>query len=373
MSSEPAPEKKRTNRWMITCAIVVVIIGALAWALFEEDFEGETETAEFASQSQAPRLALWSEFIPYAVLETQLIEIASHELDLYVAFNASEPDFDGFARLVRKAKAMGIGVRPWLLLDVKDGYWFNKWNVEKNAEFALTFLDEMAKRDVEIEWITFDIEPPQSLVAKIQDAFAKRHFGEALGALKASARSASLLRAIEQTKSLVAKLHVRRVKVHAVTTNFVLNDSSSLRIQNALGTPIGDVPFDEVSFMVYRPELEKILGEGLSSRIVKTYSKRAKKKFGVRAAIDIGEAGFVPFPVPFQGFREPAELQTDLAAVRSVGIDRIHIYSLDGLTELGVATWLAPTRIKPIPRIDLKATLFVKSISLLRNLLPEAE
>ena len=240
-------------------------------------------------KSAKPRLSVWSEFIPYDELASRLIEAKTNDVDLFVAFNAKHADYDGFAELLKKAKEAGVTVRPWLLLDEKDGYWFNKWNVAKNAAFAKRFVDEMESRGAKPDWITFDLEPPQTLVASLQAAFDKRQFGKALRALSVAARSASLSKATQEIRTLVDELHSRGIKVHAVTTNFVLDDGKSGKIQNALGTPVAGIPYDEVSFMIYRPELEKILGPGLSSKIVEIYAKRAKSKFGARAAIDIGE------------------------------------------------------------------------------------
>lgn len=358
----------------------IVAIGCLSLAAFfvlsddDEDMIEPTELSSIASDSAlSERLAIWSEFIPYRDLESRIDEVAKNRVDLFVAFSAAHADYDDFAKLWKKAAGAGVRIRPWLLLSEADGYWFNKWNVQKNAAFAHSFLDEMTKRDVKPDWIIFDVEPPQSLVAKLEDAFTKKHYREALRTLKESARSRSLLQAIEETRSLVNSLHARGVKVHAVTTNFVLNDGKSRRLQNALGTPVTGIPFDEISFMVYRPELAKILGKGVSSKITALYAKRAIRRYGDRAGIDVGEAGFVEFPKPFQGFREPVELQSDLVAVHGQGLRSVHIYSLDGMSELGLEHWLAPVPIPEPPAFDLTATLFVKSISLLRNLLPAAE
>lgn len=317
------------------------------------------------------RHCVWSEFIPYSELESRMEEFKSNRIDLFVAFNAKHSDFDGFATLAKKAVAAGVSIRPWLLLEVKDGYWFNKWNVEKNAAFARRFLREMKTRGVAIEWLIFDIEPPQELVHSLQDAFEKKNFRDVFAVLRESAQSASLNEAKRQTKELLDDLHAEGVKVHAVTTNFVLNDGESERIQNALGIPVTGLPFDEISLMLYRPEFEKILGKGLSSKIIELYAKRAKRMFGPDVGIDLGEAGFVPFPIPFQGFRHPSELQSDIAAVHRAGLNRIHVYSLDGMTELGLSKWLTRMKTKAPPAIDLRATLLVRSLSILRNLLPE--
>jgi hypothetical protein len=132
-------------------------------------------------------------------------------------------------------------------------------------------------------------------------------------------------------------------------------------MQDSMGTPFKGVKFDQVSFMLYRVELEKLANQlkaatnhsiEVNAFAIKTYAIRslryaenAKNFWGKnpRTSVDLGEVGRVSFPENFTGMLDPNELVKDINAARVAGVKNINIYSLDGmLNEKGLAAWLAP-------------------------------
>jgi hypothetical protein len=323
------------------------------------------------AQDSPPRpTALWSEFVPYREVERDLPALRDDNVALYVAVRADAPDFDGFAHLYVTARSLGVEIRPWLLLRQDQGYWFNKWNVPESAQFVSAFLSEMRTRGVTPQWLVFDIETPAPRVDEMERDFSRGRLPALLALLSRDSRDGSIRAAIASYAELLADLHSRGIRVEAVTGNYVLNDDDHLRIQSALGLPISGLPWDAISFMVYRVEFQRAFG-AVGEALVHKYAKRARRRFGDKAGIDVGEAGSVAYPQPFTGYTDPADLQRDVTAAASAGVAEVHVYSLDGMREKGLDYWLDSA---PAPRgryRDLKSDVFVAAVDVLRRLLPE--
>ena len=318
-------------------------------------------------------LGIWSEFLDYSKVRNFLPSLKEHHLSLSLAISADHPNFDEFAKVYIEAEEMGVEVRPWLLLTEKDGYWFNKWNFPQAKSFVDLFVSEMKQRNIKLQWLVFDVEPPRSLIEEAQKLLQEGHYLTALHLLQHSSQDASLAAAERAYAQLVDDLHQQGVHVQGVISNFVLNDlqDSHRRIQSALGTPVFGIAWDEISFMVYRVEFQRVLGP-VGPWIVYEYAKRAHSFFGSRAGLDIGEAGHVSYPAPFSGYTDPQDLKDDLAAVSAAGLEKIHIYSLDGISERGIHFWLGSLEAKSLGIRDLESFALMFLFDQGRLLLPEA-
>lgn len=348
-----------------------------------------------ALASQPPRTGVWSEFITYTELERIWLPIAhKHRFDLYVAIRPA--DLKNPRKLIslwRAAAAKGVELRPWILLELKDGYWASKWNAAKVRAAVFTFLDLLKKENLTTKWVTLDIEPPAALMKKVMEDFANLRFISAWRVLKMSSQIGALSAARAEYQALVKDLHDQKIQVHAVTLPLILHDGKSGTIQSALGVPTEGIDWDEVSFMVYRPEFTKILGP-VGSDLVYLYAERAREKFGDRAGIDLGEIGDVQFPEPTQGFSHPEELRSDFTASRAAGLRRLHVYSLDGMRDGmkdGIKSaprpagtqkfpepekWIqefAPATETETPPVSLKTRLFLWALDLFAKTLPEGK
>ena len=342
--------------------------------LFSLIFNACTPTSE--AQNLTPKVSIWSEFIPYAEVEAHLPELKQTGAALYIAVRQGEPHYNELAHLMMSARAAGVSVRPWLLLEEERGYWFNKWNFKEAHSFVWSYVNELKKRGVETDWLIFDIEAPRGLIETMQAQLKELDFVGTLDTLSHSSRDGSIRRAIADYASLVDELHSKGIKVHAVTTNFVLNESGeSLTYQSALGTPVSGIAWDEISFMVYRAEFLRSAGP-MNSRIVYEFAKRARARFGAQAAIDIGEAGAVLYPNPFEGLTDPNDVARDARAVLAAGLANIHTYSLDGMRKLGLKYWFTPFQNKPTalkPPLDAKASLMMAGLDFAGEFLPRGQ
>jgi hypothetical protein len=322
--------------------------------------------------ASAPRLAVWSEFLPLPRLGELLPSLQRQNVAVYVALHAGAENPEEIDALWNRASELGVELRPWLLLDASQGYWANKWNADQVEQHVRAFVADAEAHGRTPQWITLDLEPPPRFLEELS-LRAKRF--DLAGLWKMLARSGgdgTYCQARDTLRSLVKRLHARGIRVHAVASPFALHDrTGAAGVQNALGIPVADVDWDEVSFMVYRPEFSEMIGK-TGADVVYAYSRRARQKYGDRAAIDLGEAGAVSFPQPKQGYADPRLLQQDIAAAQAAGIERINVYSLDGITTSShdIGDWLKiPQAARP--KKDIKARLYIKIMDLLASLLPQ--
>ena len=326
-----------------------------------------------ASEVSRAQLALWTESTPFTELERRLPEFKNEQISLHVAVHESDRVSEDFIHFYRKAQTLGVQVRPWLLLTKAHGYWINKWNLEFTEKFVRKFISEMHAHGLSVNWLTFDIEPPADLMHQLEKCGKNKDIFALLKNLKESSRNGKILHAQLELKHLVEALQSEGIRVHAVTTPLVLHDlgNQEMRIQSALGVPFQAVPWDEVSFMVYREEYIRMVGE-IGGDVVYQYGKLASGYFREKAALDLGEVGSAVYPDIFTGYTHPDQLRTDLQAGLASGISKFHIYSLEGFTSLSgenLTTWLQVPSAKIPPR-DWKARVLIWTLRAITALLP---
>lgn len=316
-------------------------------------------------------LSIWSEFIPYSEIKAGLPELKKHNLSLNLAFHEDTDSITELADVLKTAGTLGVKVRPWILLSKGNGYWFNKWNAEVASTSTLRIVKELKEAGAPVDGIIFDLEPPQELVEEMQRAFDHKNPAAFLKVLRQSSRNGKLSDAEKKYSELLNTLHSQNIKVIAVASNYILHDKKSKRLESALGTPVSGVKWDEISFMVYRAEFNKFAG-WTSPWIIENYAKRALKQFGPSVTLAIGEAGFVPYPKPFQGYSEAIELQRDMEAAHRGGVNNLQIYSWDGMKDQGLDYWLHPDADQVKMRKTLKASLLIKLLDSIHYFLPDS-
>ncbi len=292
-------------------------------------------------------VSVWSEFIPFSRVREALPRLEG--VGLYLAIREGEWENEDFFALWKEAAERGIELRAWLLLPRADGYWPNRWNATRFGGFVRRFVAKMSERGLTVPWVVMDLEPPPDMMEELIRLCEKGSPLAAVRLLRRYAKRGSHRAARDEMELLVSELHARGTRVHAVTFPLVLHDHSR-KIESAFGILFDGIDWDEVSFMVYRPEFERLLGP-MSSDLVHRYARLAHRKFGARAAIDVGQVGRSEFPIVTHGFREPARLREDASAARAAGISRIHAYSLDGMLQFPeIAPWMEAANAPAGPR-----------------------
>ncbi len=308
-------------------------------------------------------LAVWSETLAYPQIAAELPTLAEFNADLYLAIRPIDLN-DSLWSLLRAASDHGVAVRPWLLMP-DEGVWLNENNIAAFADFAHHFLDQAAAAGVPIDWLIFDIEPPfdlaESLSADSNDPLAL------IAQLVEQADAAAFASATAELQNLVAGLQGRNVRVMAVILPWIVDDllDGDNDLQDLFNTPFADVPWDEVSVIVYRPTLGELFGVPLPPEFVGRYADDARRLFGERASLALGNVG-TPGLLVAPGYEDPPPLLADTAAAALAGVDRVSVYSLEGMIEQGgLRRWLLALTTPP----PLLPGLFAPQVDALRTLI----
>jgi len=246
-----------------------------------------------------------------------------------------------------------------------EGVWLNEHNIAAFGEFAHRFLDHAAAAGVPIDWLIFDIEPPfdlaESLSADSNDPLAL------IAQLVEQADAAAFSSATAELKNLVAGLQGRGVRVMAVILPWIVDDlrDGDNDLQDLFNTPFAEVPWDEVSVIVYRPTLGQLFGVPLPPEFVGRYAQDARRLFGPRASLALGNVGS-PGLLVAPGYEDPPPLLADAAAAALAGVNRVSIYALEGMIEQGgLRRWLLALTTPP----PLLPGLFAPQVDALRALI----
>lgn len=334
----------------------------------------ESESSHLSEVVRTPR-AIWSEYLPLETVATYLPQLKAEGIDLYLAMPprvVAKPELYDFLRL---AKSEGVRVHAWMLMSAEDGFWANKWNAQNLVRDVRNLLTALDREGLGVEWITIDMEPKMETMLALKKHIAAYDIKGLTHLAQDLASSASLKTAQNIFRDLVTELHERNIKTHVVTLPFVIDDLVTGRdgYQNVLGLPIQGVPWDRVSFMLYRPFFAEMIGK-VSPRLIYSYAQDARKFFKGDVAVDLGPLGADGSdPLGAGTYRLPAEMHEDMAAVRAAGIDRMQIFSLDGMHRVGqFSEWLAVPPARK-PSIDLKAASLRKSFQAMGGFLPSGQ
>jgi len=292
----------------------------------------------------------------YPDIEASLSHLADKRLSLMLAVpeaSLSTPALkQELTALLAEAERRGVEVRLWPLLDQSDGYWPNETNLDRFSKYVHRLLDWIEGEGLKVSTVIYDMEPAWDFAHQLKQAFDVG-IGEAVKLLRlhldpvrhASARA----RLVQQ----VTAIQARDVRVQCVTFPQVLDDLSDgdHDLQDAFDIPVVGVPWDEVSFMVYQSVYFMTLGVWVGPSLIRTYAEVASMHFDGRATIAlgvVGRAGVMTEEAHL--YPDPAALRDDVAAALAEGINRLEIFSLDGMlgsTEHPLDTWLAATDAGP--------------------------
>lgn len=301
-----------------------------------------------ACEAPAPPAGVYSEFLAYDALIDELPALGDTTLSLAVP-NERIGDA-ALATLLRAAEDEGVAVRLWLVLSIDEGYWPNESNLALFAREVIRLLDWVESEGLRAEGVIYDLEPAFAYSEELRAAFA-----ESLDRVTELLRAHRDPAAFEASRALlsshVAEVQARGYVAQAVTYPQVIDDlaDGDDDLQDGLDVPVRDVGFDEVSFMVYQTVIAEAVGGWVGPGLVRSFAQDAVLHFGDRATIAlgiVGSASIVEIDGPL--YDGPDTLADDVAAAREAGIERVEVYSLDGMVELGGPhDWLDATRAEP--------------------------
>ena len=295
-------------------------------------------------------LAVYSEFLTYPEVEATLTALGTRDAALAVAVPNDRIGDAGLASLLRAAEAAGVEVHLWFLLPLEDGYWPNEENIDVFASEVMRLLDWIAAEGLVAAAVVYDLEPAFEYSEVLRAGLASGTFDEVEALMRTHMDEASYLAARDTLAAHVRAVQARGLRANAVTYPQVLDDlgDGDHDLQDALDIPVEGVPFDSVSFMVYQTTFAEAGTGWIGPGLIRSYAADANRHFGERATIALGLVGNAGiFDHTGAIYDEPASLAEDIAAARAEGVNRVEVYSLDGMVELGLETWLTGTDAAP--------------------------
>ena len=284
-------------------------------------------------------LRVWCEFLsPDKVAKNKVLKLLNrYGVTLGMAFPAGA-EGKGYRRMMAACLDAGVPVMPWALLPEACGYWPSAHNVRDFAARVENLCSWMDKKGLPAPpWFAFDMEPPLRQVRALSRA-PLLHKPHQLADMVRENRALNDFDASAQTLNrLIADLHARGSRVLAAASDLVALDlaAGARGLQRALATPVADVAFDAVSFMLYSTTMVSFSGGLLSHRDVRWYIysvlKDALPALEGRAAVSLG--------VTAQGMisdrphTSPASLLPDVQAALAAGVQDIAVFNLDGILD----------------------------------------
>jgi hypothetical protein len=293
----------------------------IIWCLFSPPIFGMTH------------FGTWSEWSSFNNLPQKFDYLKKSKARLHLAIKKDELTDSNFKDLIsflKKAESEKIQYWLWPLLSKSDGYWPNQWNMSIYSQYVRELVERLEKQNLHPQGISIDLEPPPEKLEKYLKLLQEFKIKE-LHQFSSDGIDENLFKnASFELSSLYQFLKNKKMVTHIVTTPFLLEPKYTLRLQKVFGIPIIKDSFDYISFMAYRSEFERLIGE-MNSRLVYDYSLKAKEMYGEKAGIDLGVVGNIEFPHKLTGYSDPSRLWEDIAAAKAAGITKIQVYCLEGI------------------------------------------
>lgn len=287
------------------------------------------------------RLSFWSEFSTWQERQQNLKLFSEKQWGLFVKVSRNDFNDNTCWDFFSEASALNISIRVWPLLRVEEGYWLNARSADLFIQLVRDIVSEFQKRNIPLEWISFDLETPPSRLEEWGSCAVKRQWWTLWSAMTPLCDLIELDLCKEKLRSLLLELKKQGIKSHGVALPFLLLDSRQRPWERLLGVPFHDVAWDEVSVMAYRPEFERVLGP-LGPDFTQVWAKLLVEYPAQSRSIDLGEVGEIHFPHHLLGISDPQAFQKDLQAALSMGVTQVNIYSWENLHVQGeLSKWTA--------------------------------
>jgi hypothetical protein len=282
---------------------------------------------------------MWCEFLkPEDVCRDFVVDIFKR-YDVALNYKLEYMDFsEEFFKMVRIYNENKIPLFIWATLSDEFGYWINEDNVDKFGDYVHKLIEIIEKRGLNIQGLCIDMEPPYSLVQKLynpKSIFDKFIFYTTLATKNLNIHKYRIAK--EKFCKIAEFLKLKGIETFAPITREVYYDAryNTDFIQNALQTPVFDVPWDSYNLMYYATTMRKYIKgyensdvDYLIYRQVKFLSDRYKNRISVSAGVtNIGKLGNEPY------YDNMDDFYRDIGVLKACGIDDITIFSLDGILD----------------------------------------
>ena len=256
----------------------------------------------------------WASFEPY------LSVFAERDLILFLGIRDEDIGDAELLHLLREAESQGVTVRAWILIPIEDGYWAGETNADQYAQACMDAAHWFIDEGLPIDWIVVDMEMNRLEIEAITEDIVNGNWLAALAKFQDNFDLDHYNQAAARFQKLVDDLAAIGFHTMVVAFPLILDDmlDGDPFIQDAMGTPIAPVTWDEVSFMVYSTYYEELTGLDFSPYLVYDYARSTVELFGDAASIALG------ITEQMDSFET---LDAEIAAAKAAGIERIQIFA----------------------------------------------
>jgi hypothetical protein len=311
-----------------------------------------------------PEFTFYTEFLDYQRLaQPEVIELLKkYEIKLCIA--TDEEKLLQLIPLLKKYQRENIEFSIWPLLAKEDGYWPSERNVNK-LDLLLDKIFKMAyENDIKIKEIVIDLEPPQLYNLSSSPMSASGILAWAKQVANQNLNRKKFKKSLIEYQKIIEKIHQHKARAVATTLNFVLEEVGNPQVnafQDFLEAPVFGLNWDVIDFQYYTSKMVgfKILFWRISyrdlNRALYSLAKRAKAHLSCEISFSLGI---------FYPQSEIKYLISDIEALLGAGIEKIAVYSLDGILQFDEPEKVLEKIFQAEPKIPplrLGSSLFIVS------------
>ena len=282
---------------------------------------------------------IWCEFTPpKEVCREHIIDaLKKYEIILNYKLEYGH-DSEDFYNMIKTYNDNDVPVSIWATLSDEMGYWINEKNAGQFDKYVRELVEKLEHKSLRIKGLCIDLESPLEDIKSLSEPkniispivtftkmftanLNKQRFNEAR---RIFSGTAGFLR----SKGLESYAACIRHCYYDIRFNSEL-------MQNALEIPVFDVDWDRYNLMYYatmiRNEMKKIKKADVDYMIyhqVSHLKEVLKDKLAISVGVtNVGKLGNEPY------YEDITEFEKDIGILKGIGIDKISLFSLDGITE----------------------------------------
>lgn len=282
---------------------------------------------------------MWCEFLkPQDVCKDFVINLFK-KYNVALNFKLEYMSFtDDLFEMIRIYNQNGIPVSIWAVLSDELGYWINEANVDTFGDYVHKLVDIIDLKGLKIYGLCIDMEPPYPLVKKLTNPgsiFDKLIFYITLLTKNLNAGRYSYSK--HKFTEIAQFLKIKGLESYVPVVRELYNDvlSGTDMIQNALETPVFDIPWDKYNFMYYATMIRKQIRkynkgdvDYMVLRQVELLKERFKDNLSISAGVtNTGKLGNEPY------YDNMDDFYRDIGVLKTCGVNDISIFSLDGILD----------------------------------------
>jgi len=283
------------------------------------------------------KIRVWAEYLdPKEAVKKKNLELLSrYNVNLAMAIPPERINKD-HAKLFAACEQAGVETTAWVLLGDEAGYWACETNAVEFSAQCERVYDWADASGFSIPWLAVDVETPHYQMDRVKKSRNLELLKNLRGVYKQN-RDMTRYHSSSRVFALLAeKMRARGVKTIAAASNFVVEDIIAGRvvIQDILETPISNINWDVISFMIYTSMLTGYSGGMLDRRDATWYlyatMRDMKEILWEQAGVSIGVT-YIGKLEDEPYYSSPQELLPDMQAAKAALIDDVAVFNLEGI------------------------------------------